>query len=66
MKRRLGVRSENYPGNDGKQSQVHFSGLCFTGNEEREDGGEERRGGSDRLIKRNRDVTERSVAAHDG
>lgn len=66
MKRRLGVRSENYAGNDGKQSQVNFGGLCFTGNEEREDGGEERRGGSDRLIKRNRDVTERSVAAHYG
>ncbi|KAL0730445.1 hypothetical protein Bca4012_026538 [Brassica carinata] len=40
----------------------HLQGGLSASNEEREDGGEERRGGSDCLVERDGNVTRRSVA----
>eukprot|EP00268_Persea_americana_P056397 TRINITY_DN6650_c0_g1_i1.p3 TRINITY_DN6650_c0_g1~~TRINITY_DN6650_c0_g1_i1.p3 ORF type:complete len:233 (-),score=63.92 TRINITY_DN6650_c0_g1_i1:522-1220(-) len=66
VEERLAVAGDDDAEYDGDEGEVDLGGLLLAGDEEGEDGGEERGGGADGLVEGDGEVAEGGVAADDG
>lgn len=66
MKQRLAITGQNNPKHHRQKRKINLSRLLLTSNQESKNRSEKRRRSADCLIKRNRKVAKRSIAADDG
>jgi len=66
MKARLAAAGDDDSSDDGHEGEVGDPGLALDGHDVGEDGGEEGRGGADRLVEGDGEVAERDVPGDDG